>query len=290
MKLRIGIILVDPTIQEGDQLWTGYGNIAPPPSLHDQNEPPSSPYRSAFEDFLHWSQNQDQVELAALRAEPSLIFSTFYTMVCTQWLLVSEYTHALLNRFEWDIEGGLDRYNGENFDRTLRALLTWRRRLPTYSGHIREAIHQISQRYDVSTPGNAWTDILQDFEGISRRFELLRDRADRGLNVAVAVTAREDSKKATQEAHAVTRVTYLAFVFVPLSFVASFMSMSGTFPVKTYWIYFVTALPLSAVVLLLLIFASHLSRLWNRVLEWWASVKIGNRAKPAIKKDANKIV
>ncbi len=81
----------------------------------------------------------------------------------------------------------------------------------------------------------------------------------------MAVTAREESKKATQESHAITRVSYLAFVFVPLSFWASFFSMSGDFPVRTYWIYAAIAVPITVCVLGLLVFGGSMGRWWRVV-------------------------
>ena len=83
----------------------------------------------------------------------------------------------------------------------------------------------------------------------------------------MAVTAREGSKKATQESRAITRISYLVFVFVPLSFRTSFFSMSGEFPVTTYWIYAAIALPISACALCALVFVGRIGRLWRRMRE-----------------------
>jgi len=55
------------------------------------------------------------------------------------------------------------------------------------------------------------------------------------MTVSMAVTSREESKKATQESRAIMRVGSSAFIFVPLSFLASFFSMSDDFPVRTSW-------------------------------------------------------
>lgn len=85
------------------------------------------------------------------------------------------------------------------------------------------------------------------------------------MAVAVAVNAREESKKATQESHAITRVSYLAFIFVPLSFLASFFSMGETFPTKTYWVYAIVAIPISACAIVILMFAGSIGRWWGKI-------------------------
>lgn len=201
--------------------------------MHDQNVT-KPPYSSAFEDFIYWATRKGQTDLEGLIFDPGLIAAPFYTMICSQWLLMTQYLTTRLNQLEWQIEGGLDVFHRAGFDKTLALLLVWRRRLATYTNYLESAIQNISLRYNMEIDGNTWVEVMQDFKDVRRRMLTLQDRAEKGLAVAVAVIAREDSKKATEESHAVTRVTYLAFVFVPLSFVSSFLSMSGDYPTMTY--------------------------------------------------------
>jgi hypothetical protein len=57
----------------------------------------------------------------------------------------------------------------------------------------------------------------------------------------------------------ITRLTYIALVFVPLSWVTGLFSMSEHYSPgqEQFWIYFATALPLLLVVLLFSIFPFH---------------------------------
>ena len=179
-----------------------------------------------------------------------------------------EYVNTRLGQIEWEIELGLSNLYAQDFDHTLKTLLIWRRRMPIYHAFVERSISRISTRYKSSsdtTPFDSWQDVLTNLADILHRLEILHCRADKIMAVSMAVTAREESKKATQESRAITRVSYLAFVFVPLSFWTSFFSMSGEFPVTTYWIYAAVAFPISACALCALVFAGRISGLWRKM-------------------------
>jgi len=189
-----------------------------------------------------------------------------------------EYINTRLGQIEWEIELGLSNLYAQDFDHTIKTLLMWRRRLPIYHSFVERSISRLSARYkldDSALPSDSWDDIFVNLKDILHRIEILHCRADKIMAVSMAVTAREESKKATQEAHAINRVSNLAFVFVPLSFWTGFFGMSGEFPVRTYWLYAAIAVPLTICVSGLLVFAGSMGRWWTGVKEnrgkKWAS-------------------
>lgn len=66
-------------------------------------------------------------------------------------------------------------------------------------------------------------------------------------------------------------MTYIALVFIPLSFTSTIFSMSDDFgPGKDrFWIYFATAIPLLLVVLGSSVSWSHA---WSKILIWWTNI------------------
>ena len=265
-----GVLLVDPSITHGFPLWSGYGNFHPSPSVGTHTDDISlPPYdRGIVQEFVFWTLNQARCKARVIPASPDLLPLAFFTMVCAQWLIMCEYINTRLGQIEWEIELGLSNLYAQDFDHTLKTLLIWRRRMPIYNAFVERSISKISARYTSASdtkPFNSWQDILTNLRDILKRLEILHCRADKIMAVSMAVTAREESKKATQESRAITRVSYLAFVFVPLSFWTSFFSMSGEFPLTTYWIYAAVALPISACAFCALVFAGRISRLWRRM-------------------------
>ena len=76
-----------------------------------------------------------------------------------------------------------------------------------------------------------------------------------------------DSQRSFAETANITRFTYLALVFVPLTFVASIFSMNDRFAPggKIFWLYFATAVPMCVVVFFV---ARPSGRLYDLLPEW----------------------
>ncbi len=278
VNTTIGIMLIDPPITHGFPLWSGYGNFRPPPSIHAPITDAMFPlYGSLIKEFLFWT-------LSTPPTTPGLLPTAFFTMICTQWLIMCEYINTRLGQIEYEIELGLSNLYAPDYDHTVKTLLMWRRRMPIYHAFVERSISRIEVRYSRSRvhraskaslemregKETAWDDILLNLRDILHRLEILHCRADKIMGVSMDVTAREESKKATQESHAITRVTYLAFIFVPLSFWTSFFSMSADLPVRTYWIFGAIAVPISAVALGALMFA-------GRIGKWWRGERYGDK-------------
>lgn len=264
----LGVLLVDPTINYGFPLWAGYGNFLPSPSINTSEEEISFPpyHGTAVQEFVYWTMNQFRSKSSLPSPAADLLPLAFFTMICSQWIIMCEYVNTRLGQIEYEIELGLSHLYSHDFDHTVKALLKWRRRMPIYHAFVDRSISRISARFK-STEDNcqldSWEDVRTNLRDIRHRLEILHCRADKIMTVTMAVTAREESKKATQESHAVTRVSYLAFVFVPLGFLCSFFSMSGDFPTRTYWIYATIALPVSLCAIGGLMFADRIGK-WLR--------------------------
>jgi hypothetical protein len=277
-----GILLVDPTIDHGFPIWSGYGNFHPPPSLGTPFEEISFPiYGNSVQEFIYWTLNRANTPPNTPPSTPNLLPIAWFTMISAQWILMCEYINARLGQIEWEIELGLSHLYAQDFDHTLKTLLIWRRRMPIYHSFVEQTISRISARYapkDASSTSDDWRNVVVDFKDILRRLEILHCRADKIMTVSMAVTAREESKKATHESHTITKISYLAFVFVPLNFWAAFFSMSETFAVRTYWIYGAIAVPITVCVLGLLVFASSMRN-------WWRAFKKGKSKRWARKEE-----
>ena len=262
---------MDPSINHGFPLWSGYGNFHPPPSLDTPLEDIIFPtYGSAVREFIFWTLNQARSQSNVPSPSPDLLPLAFFTMICAQWIIMCEYVNTRLGQIDWEIELGLSTLYAQDFDHTLKTLLAWRRRMPIYHALVERTIARLSARYksqEDTSPFNSWEDILANLRDILHRIEILHCRADKIMGVSMTVTAREESKKATHESHVITRINYLLSVFVPLSFWTGFFGMSAEIPTRTYWVYAAVALPLSACAFGCLMFAGRLSCWWKKLNE-----------------------
>ncbi|KAL9001686.1 MAG: hypothetical protein Q9180_010012, partial [Flavoplaca navasiana] len=108
----------------------------------------------------------------------------------------------------------------------------------------------------------------EDFELILDKLNQLHNRAERIMSVVTAVMSIEESKKALGQNRSLTRLTYLAVTFVPLSFVSSFFAMNEdvTRLGRTFWIYFAVAIPVTLLALVVVRFSDTFSNIARRLL------------------------
>ncbi len=112
--------------------------------------------------------------------------------------------------------------------------------MPVYHSFVEQTITRISLAMRLRTlpqlPMTGGTLSSTPETSILWRLEILHCRVEKIMTVSMAVTA-------THQSHNITKMSYLAFVFVPLNFWAAFFSMSKKILVRTYWIYGAFSVP-----------------------------------------------
>ncbi|KAL7622951.1 hypothetical protein AAE478_006630 [Parahypoxylon ruwenzoriense] len=251
----IGVLLIDPSITEGYPLWRGYRPFrnSPPPSDNTIYEPP--PRTTLFDDLLFWIRQTSQRDINAIEANPRAMAFRILHIICAEWLTLTRYITARLSQIEWEIEKPDFRRESTNFNTSLEKLHTWRRRLPLYRAMVADTRTKLFPEPSDS-PGqqrDCVAELRKDFAIVAGHIDDLLSRSERIAAVATAVTAIEESRRAIEQNKALGRLTYLAVIFAPLSFVSSFFSMTSNVSdlSQTYYVYFCVAIPISIAAFLL---------------------------------------
>jgi Mg2+ and Co2+ transporter CorA len=117
--------------------------------------------------------------------------------------------------------------------------------------------------------------LLADYKDLLNRAEMLSDRCKSRLNILMNRAGIVESNKAIEQTKEVTKLTRLAFVFIPLSFTSSFFGMNLTPLVDnvTYglWLYVAVSAPL--VIFLLIVMTWSLPELLVK-LRWLERKKL----------------
>ncbi|KAI2638907.1 hypothetical protein GGS26DRAFT_362108 [Hypomontagnella submonticulosa] len=263
----IGVLLIDPPITEGFPLWKGYRPFRNSPCPSEQlPEGFDRPYRaSLYEELLFWIRQTSQEDIDSIEKNPKAMAFRILEIICAEWLTLSRYITARLGQIEWEIEKP-DLFQVKrdiqresiNFNKSLTKLHTWRRRLPVYRAMVADMRTKLFPDPSNSSgrpdpPGDCIAALREDFTIVARHIDDLLSRTERIAAVATAVTAIEESRRALEQNKTLGRLTYLAVIFAPLSFVSSFFSMSANLAdlTQTIWVYFCVAIPVSALVYLL---------------------------------------
>lgn len=262
----LGIMLLDPVVSDGHQLWSGYGNFDSPPSMHVSATNLYQPLsESPFGQVIEWATSLSAADMQLVIKDPEYLTSRVYLIILSHWNMVLEHVAGRIACIEWELENEQWR-TGVGLDETLKRLHPWRRKLPSFHAWVLSSIRQL-ERIRPFPQGKNWTTVLQDFHNILERTSVLQNRADTVMSMATAIIAIEESKRGVEEAQSVGRITYLAFVFAPLAFVASFLSMNANFAQSSsvYWVYFAISVPLSTAVVLVTIYSNEIVQLWRRL-------------------------
>jgi Mg2+ and Co2+ transporter CorA len=95
--------------------------------------------------------------------------------------------------------------------------------------------------------------LIEDYEHIASLNHMFSLRLNGTVSVVTSLIQIIDSKRSLMETTNLSRLTYLALVFVPLTFVSSLFSMNGNLAsaAQTFWIYFAVAIPMCVLVFLI---------------------------------------
>jgi Mg2+ and Co2+ transporter CorA len=198
---------------------------------------------------------------------PKAMMFRMAQIVCSDWNILVRYIMARLGQIEWELERPDFRPNSNtSVAASLDKLHTWRRRLPSWKTMIKETQERLfgelitGPQYNLPSKVSGGTlddDCLsrlkKDFDVVESELVELWNRTERIATVATAVTSIEESRSAMAQNSALGRLTYLAVIFAPLSFISSFFSMAPELGelTTTIWIYFVVAVPVSIIAFLL---------------------------------------
>ncbi|KAL8919799.1 MAG: hypothetical protein Q9172_004804 [Xanthocarpia lactea] len=253
-----GILLVDPSITEGFPLWGDYNDFAPCPSIaHDLPQRP--PRGSTFDNIMYWLQYMSVPDIESIARDPRMLFQ------------------QPLSVLEWEVEDPNLRNRQVDLSATVDKLHSWRRRLPIYKTIVSEVLSKVIRRDQfVHATANSLLLLEKDFEIILEDLNNFHDRAERIMSVVTAVMAIEESKKALEHDRSLARLTYLAVIFVPLSFVSSFFAMSDdiTKLTQTFWIYFAVAIPMTLLSLAVVRFSDTVFDIPRRIMRRFRRKKI----------------
>jgi Mg2+ and Co2+ transporter CorA len=283
----VGILLIDPTTTQGQPLWYDRTNWLPTPKMHDPL--PSTPRLSEswYKDIISmtksfpWFENGRDFEV-----NPQVLAKPVLYTICAEWLVVCDYVKTRLSQIERELEmPRLFRSKGDAIEASLTRLHTWRRQIPVFKEMVTETLQyalpaaarlaaspstrSIAPNSPLSAFSNrslvidtdginfedftGYEDIAPDFLRVSKAIDVLQERVDRLTDIVTSEINIEDSRRGLVENHNMARLTWLATVFIPLSFISSMYSMNEDISAlkTTYGWYWLTAVPFTLLVMLI---------------------------------------
>ncbi|KAF4997011.1 hypothetical protein FGRMN_4151 [Fusarium graminum] len=204
---------------------------------------------SMLESILHYLQNQ--LSPSFHTPCPAVLDLGYYPtrIVLAEWNL---YIH-LTSRFSKYYEYSLRDMNRRLHDIDIVDLQRWRRRCKKSRHKLALLADYIDHHSKYEDDQEPWRLSLKDIEYLRQQLYDYSQSLEQMVTVATSMVQLIDSRRSILEAVSVRRLTYIALIFIPLAWVASLFSMSDEFlpGEKYFWVYFVTALPILVLVVIL---------------------------------------
>jgi Mg2+ and Co2+ transporter CorA len=241
---------------------------------------PGPPRTSILADLVYWlTISRPAVPTSSSFTSPSTkpftkhLILKIFKMICTEWLLMMSHVKARIALIEWELrQPKFLPQNEAGLHTSLQKLFPWRQRLPFYHEMLNYSFDHITKRSTfLSIPTSEFSVLNSDFESIRTKFQTIVNHSEKVLTAATAIISIEESKKATAQNKGVSRLTYIALTFAPLSFLSSFFSMTDNIGAlkRTIWIYFVVAIPLTMVLLMIASVSKYAGKAKKRFKKRW---------------------
>ena len=207
-------------------------------------------------------------EIASVKHDPRVLGLKAFAMVCAEWRGLIQYINTRLAQIEWELEEPEYRKDASGLDASLQKLHPWRRSVPAYYQFVADTIDHVFSEDDASrSDGNGLNVLLPDFKIVLRKISALESRVERIVNVATAIINIDEARRSSEQNQNLGRLTYLAVIFVPASFLSSFFSMTPDLSAlgQTFWVYSAVVAPLTAMALMVTLHFDKLQATWKAV-------------------------
>lgn len=183
-------------------------------------------------------------------SNPSTLCFAYYPLriALAEWVL---YVH-LVSRYQKHYEYSLQDVHKRPLESDIVDLQRWRRRINQSRQKLGLLSQYITYWKKNEVDKQPWDMLLMDIDHTIYKLQHYGHSMEQVVPIATGMVQLLDARESAHQAANVTALTYIALVFVPLSWTAGLFSMSDLFLPggEKFWVYISTAFPLAIVVLL----------------------------------------
>ena len=229
-----------------------------PPLFSVSPFPPERPPGSMYETLLYaLGHKVDPKDSSIFPGNLFAVIDGALQKMVMEWANVNHIIECELTKIEFEREAD-SRQKLSSLQNELIALHNWRRHSLKYHSTLLANFDICRGKFPVG-----WKDTVdgqsigdsraEDFENLLRDFETLKNRAENQVTVVSGQISVEIGYVTADEAVRMRRLTIAALCFLPMSFVSGLFSMGTGFALDSarWWAFFVTAIPLTIVVVYL---------------------------------------
>ena len=175
-------------------------------------------------------------------------------IVASNWNVMLEFVWAKLSEFERAVRSPtvskkeIQQDPLDHLTEILAAVGLFRRRLFWYLDEVESNLRSVGIAVDKESDDEGKELLL-----VLERLQRFNAKVESLTSVVTGILTVRQADISQKEAKLVSKLTFVALVFIPLSFTASIFSMGGDFlpGSSLFWVYFAAAVPITVIVVAL---------------------------------------
>ena len=216
---------------------------------HETGPPRCSPMESCI---FYWTTKRPQgFDFTC----PSLFCVSYYPLkiIAAEWMTYLELMYHSIKQYEYspsNIRPAMEQIALLNAD--IYALQQWSRRCTATAQKMRYVIGFLRYREIRHEDTEDSLLLMEDYKQIALSIDAYNHRLEALMTIATSLIQTMDSRRSLTETANISRLSYLALSFIPLTFVSSLFSMNNSIAPggKIFGLYFAVSIPLCILVYL----------------------------------------
>lgn len=196
-------------------------------------------------------------------------------MIAAEWVVYAELMYHGIKQYEYSPDTALAALGEINvLIADMHSLDQWARRFISSTNKIRNVIQYLNYRTSNEGDAEQAADMLADYEHISQGIETYGRRLEVLVSTATSLIQAIDCRRSFTETVNISRLTYLALSFIPLTFVSSLFSMNDHIAPggRLFGLYFAVSIPLCLLVFVFMHLPPSISIVVT-ARNWWSRTK-----------------
>ena len=187
---------------------------------------------------------------------PSLFSLSSYPlrMIAAEWMTYLELMYHSIKQYEYSPDttlAALDQITILSAD--IHALQQWARRSIATTNKIHHVVDFLRLRVTEDKDMELSAILIEDYKQIALGIKIYSRRLEALVSIATSLIQAIDCRRSLTETFYISRLTYLALSFIPLTFVSGLFSMNDNIAPggKLFGLYFAISIPLCILVFLI---------------------------------------
>jgi hypothetical protein len=238
-----------PFVQTPIPFQGGYQDFLPFTTMQEAVQSKGPPRLSIFDDLCYYIQEHHSIMELSNHPSSSTLFLS--KIVASESTLFVQYLNGVLSSLAWQLsrQNKLGILQSDWIEQRWSDLIAIQRRIGGYSDNVKGTMLSLTSSHPTPNQPQAlpsWKDSMTDFRWLETRLEQLQGDARSLIDAFSGLAGIVGNQQAISEARSVSYLNVLGTTFVPLSLIASILSLPSPYKpgAPESWKYWAIGIPL----------------------------------------------